>query len=90
MLLLTKREVFFTFEQEMCEHMKTALVKLFTPKTSNLIDTQIDDYFLKANNILPNQIKSNIKLETHEHDDNHHHHKSTSPSQKHKGNEKTK
>ncbi|ETW50021.1 hypothetical protein PFMALIP_01884 [Plasmodium falciparum MaliPS096_E11] len=83
-----KREVFFTFEQEMCEHMKTALVKLFTPKTSNLIDTQIDDYFLKANNILPNQIKSNIKLETHEHDDNHHHHKSTSPSQKHKGNEK--
>ncbi|CDO63715.1 DNA mismatch repair protein PMS1, putative [Plasmodium reichenowi] len=83
-----KREVFFTFEQEMCEHMKTALVKLFTPKTSNLIDTQIDDYFLKANNILPNHIKSNIKLETHEHDNHHHHQKSTSPSQEHKGNEK--
>ncbi|KYO01395.1 putative DNA mismatch repair protein PMS1 [Plasmodium gaboni] len=76
-----KREVFFTFEQEMCEHMKTVLVKLFTPKTSNLIDTQIDDYFLKANNILPNHIKGNIKMETHQEE---HHHKSISPAQEEK------
>ncbi|CAC9696036.1 DNA mismatch repair protein PMS1, putative, partial [Plasmodium sp. DRC-Itaito] len=82
-----KREVFFTFEQEMCEHMKTVLVKLFTPKTSNLIDTQIDDYFLKANNILPNHIKSNIKVETHEHD-NQNHQKFISSSQEDKDNEK--
>ncbi|CAD2084592.1 DNA mismatch repair protein PMS1, putative [Plasmodium vinckei brucechwatti] len=45
-----KREVFFTFENELCEQIKTELIKLLTPKTSNLVDTQIDDYFFTKNN----------------------------------------
>ncbi|CAD2084615.1 DNA mismatch repair protein PMS1, putative [Plasmodium vinckei lentum] len=45
-----KREVFFTFENELCEQIKTELIKLLTPKTTNLVDTQIDDYFFTKNN----------------------------------------
>ncbi|CRH03120.1 DNA mismatch repair protein PMS1, putative [Plasmodium relictum] len=56
-----KREVFFTFENEMCEQIKNSLVKLLTPKTNNLIDTQIGDYFLKSNNILSKN--NNLKIE---------------------------
>ncbi|CRG93280.1 DNA mismatch repair protein PMS1, putative [Plasmodium gallinaceum] len=56
-----KREVFFIFENEMCEQIKSYLVKLLTPKTNNLIDTQIGDYFLKANNILSKS--NNLKME---------------------------
>ncbi|ANQ05908.1 Mismatch repair protein pms1-like protein [Plasmodium coatneyi] len=46
-----KREVFFIYENELCEKIKTCLVSLLTPKTSQLVDTHIGDYFLKANNI---------------------------------------
>ncbi|KJP89228.1 hypothetical protein AK88_01106 [Plasmodium fragile] len=46
-----KREVFFIYENELCERIKTSLVRLLTPKTSQLVDTHIGDYFLKANNI---------------------------------------
>ncbi|CAA9986375.1 DNA mismatch repair protein PMS1, putative [Plasmodium knowlesi strain H] len=46
-----KREVFFIYENELCEKIKTSLVSLLTPKTSQLVDTHIGDYFLKANNI---------------------------------------
>ncbi|SCL99592.1 DNA mismatch repair protein PMS1, putative [Plasmodium chabaudi adami] len=45
-----KREVFFTFENELCEQIKIELIKLLTPKTTNLVDTQIDDYFFIKNN----------------------------------------
>ncbi|SBS81735.1 DNA mismatch repair protein PMS1, putative [Plasmodium malariae] len=61
-----KREIFFTFENEMCEQIKLALVKLLTPKTSNLIDTQIGDYFLKVNNIAPAKNNYAVKTENHQ------------------------
>ncbi|GAW79147.1 DNA mismatch repair protein PMS1 [Plasmodium gonderi] len=57
-----KREVFFIFENELCEHIKTSLVRLLTPQTSALIDTHIGDYFLKANNIQPQKLRVKDEL----------------------------
>lgn len=47
-----KREVFLTFENDMCEEIKTELVKLLTPHSSSMVNTRIDHYFLKANNLV--------------------------------------
>ncbi|SBT75343.1 DNA mismatch repair protein PMS1, putative [Plasmodium ovale] len=57
-----KREIFFTFEHEMCEILKNTLVKLLTPKTCNLIDTHINDYFFKNNNLSNPPYNSNTNV----------------------------
>ncbi|CXH88903.1 DNA mismatch repair protein PMS1, putative [Plasmodium berghei] len=62
-----KREVFFTFENELCEEIKTELIKLLTPKTSNFVDTQIDDYFfVKNNRIIKNEETKNEETKNEE------------------------
>ncbi|CDU16132.1 DNA mismatch repair protein PMS1, putative [Plasmodium yoelii] len=55
-----KREVFFTFENELCEEIKTELIKLLTPKTSNFVDTQIGDYFfVKSSRLIKSEEAQN-------------------------------